>query len=119
MDVKRYRQQLLAIERDLEARLGRDASTARESVPDQSDTGDVALADEIREEYFALADTDTAILAQVRAALRRIDEGTYGLCLVDDEPIPTQRLDAIPWTPYCVAHQLQVEARTRVRTPRL
>ena len=46
-----------------------------------------------------LAETDSAILAQVRAALARIADGTYGRCTVDGGPIDEKRLESVPWTP--------------------
>jgi RNA polymerase-binding transcription factor DksA len=35
-------------------------------------------------------------LAEIQAALRRIDEGTYGIDEVTGEPIPPERLEAVP-----------------------
>ena len=81
--------------------------------------GDLAHVDELTDEYLALASTDAAMLSQVRAALARIDDGAFGRCVVDGGEIDEQRLQAVPWTPYCVAHQQQIEERLRVRTPSL
>jgi RNA polymerase-binding transcription factor DksA len=114
-----YRRRLLELEQELVARLGKEADTARGARDDQSDPGDLANADELKEEYFALAQSDSAILAQVRAALRRIDDGTYGTCVVDGGPIDAKRLESVPWTPYCLKHQLELEERVRIRTPSL
>ncbi len=41
---------------------------------------------------------------QIDDALKRIDEGTYGRCEIDDKPIPEDRLRAIPWTTRCIEH---------------
>jgi DnaK suppressor protein len=117
VNVEHYRRRLLEIERELLERLGREVETARDASDDQADAGDLALVDELKDEYFALADTDSAILKQVRAALARIDEGTFGQCVVDGGAIEPQRLEAVPWTPYCLEHQQQLEQRKRVRTP--
>jgi DnaK suppressor protein len=43
-------------------------------------------------------------LRQIDDALKRIDEGTYGLCEIDDKPIPEDRLRALPWTTRCIEH---------------
>jgi DnaK suppressor protein len=51
----------------------------------------------------------------VRAALKRIDDGTYGKCVVDGEPIDEKRLESVPWTPYCLKHQAELEERARIR----
>jgi len=102
---------LLEIEHEVEA--------ARQAKDEQPDASDQSLADELREESFLLADTDTALLAQVRAALKRIEDGTFGKCVVDGGPIEEKRLEAVPWTPYCVKHQEELEQATPVRTPKL
>jgi DnaK suppressor protein len=78
-----------------------------------ADAGDVSIADESESEDFTEAELDAAMLQQVQAALRRIDNGTYGLCLVDGGPIDPKRLDAVPWAPYCTRHQKLLEAASR------
>ena len=119
MDIEYYRRVLLARERELLERLGREVATAREAGDDQPDVSDLSNVDELKEEYFALADTDSAVLAQVRAALRRIEVGTFGTCVVDGGPIDEERLRAVPWTPYCRKHQQEIEDRLGSRTPTL
>lgn len=49
-----------------------------------------------------LMDSERKVIAEIDYALNRIEEGTYGICEVDGEPIPKQRLEAIPWTRFCV-----------------
>ena len=78
IDVEHFRQRLLQLEQELTRQIGRDVETAREYPDDQSDSVDHAVVDELRDEYLVLAQTDTEVLAQVRAALERIDNGTYG-----------------------------------------
>jgi DnaK suppressor protein len=55
---------------------------------------------------------------QVREALQRIEDGTFGRCVVDGEPIESKRLEAIPWAPCCVKHPSLLEAASP-RTPSL
>lgn len=55
-----------------------------------------ALIDEAKAEQAAHE------LEQVLAARHRLHGGTYGLCVDCGEPIPTQRLESLPATPYCV-----------------
>ena len=122
MNAEHYRRQLMTLEQELVERLARDVETARDASDDQAgagDVGDVAHVDELKDEYFALAETDSAVLAQVRAALARIEDGTFGRCVVDGGEIESQRLQAVPWTPYCLKHQQQLEERLRLRTPSL
>jgi DnaK suppressor protein len=117
VNIEHYRRRLLERERELVERLGREADTARGVHDDQADVGDLAQVDELKEEYFALADTDSATLKLVRAALERIDDGTFGLCVVDGRPIEEKRLEAVPWTPYCLKHEQEREEQQRLRTP--
>src|SRR5262245_51535275 len=117
MDIDHYKQRLLELERKLAERIGEEVESAREAQDDQPAGGDAAHVDELKEEFFALAQTDTEILAEVRAALRRIEDGTYGTCAVDGQPIDEKRLESVPWTRYCLKHQLELEQRARVRTP--
>ena len=48
---------------------------------------------------------DTHRLVNVERALRKIEEGTYGLSDASGEPIPIQRLDAVPEAIYTLAEQ--------------
>jgi DnaK suppressor protein len=56
------------------------------------------------EQEFALdlMDSEKKMLAEINDALRRIEEGTYGVCEGKGESIPKTRLNAIPWARYCV-----------------
>jgi RNA polymerase-binding transcription factor len=117
VDAEQFRQRLLDKEQELTARMDRAAEHIREPLVDPAfDPGDASLNDEFHDEQAMEADTDTTELAQVRAALARINAGTFGLCEVDGKPIDEKRLAALPWTPYCAKHQMELE---RVRTPTL
>jgi DnaK suppressor protein len=50
-------------------------------------------------------DRESNLLRNVRAALRRINEGSYGICLHCEEDINPKRLNAVPWTPFCITCQ--------------
>ena len=49
-------------------------------------------------------DTLQGLLDEVRHALKRLDEGSYGTCATCGEPIPEGRLEARPWATTCVRH---------------
>ena len=51
---------------------------------------------------LALRDRSRAELGRVEAALRRLDDGTYGMCASCGSPIAPERLEAIPWAPLCI-----------------
>ncbi len=113
-DVEHYRRRLLELEARLTSRIERDTALAREQVIDTAaDAGDESVADESESEDFTDAELDAAVLQQVREALQRIEDGTYGRCLIDGGRIGKKRLDAVPWTPYCIKHQKLLEAASR------
>jgi RNA polymerase-binding transcription factor len=114
MDLQRYRQRLLRLKASLAARTGRDITSGREQLIDTAaDAGDASVADESESEDFTEAELDATILQQVEEALRRLEDGTYGQCIVDGGRIERKRLDAVPWTPYCIKHLKLLEAASR------
>jgi len=48
---------------------------------------------------------DRALLASVDAALKRINEGTFGNCLNCGQEINPKRLEALPWVRFCITCQ--------------
>ena len=67
--------------------------------------GDTASATYDRELDQGLEEGVQHTLADIDAALRRIEEGSYGVCEVCGEPIGAQRLSAIPWARLCIDDQ--------------
>jgi DnaK suppressor protein len=51
---------------------------------------------------LALRDHNKAHLADVDAALARLDAGTYGRCTSCGNPIAPERLEALPWAAFCI-----------------
>lgn len=104
----------------LEERAGytRTAETAKadaEALAEMREPGDVQFDDESGEgDTLAVErDFDLALSAQARHtveeidhALAKIDAGTYGLCETSDQPIPKERLRAIPWARKRVEYQV-------------
>src|SRR5262245_18221773 len=120
MNVQEFRRRLLELETQRSARTERGHEAARAQVLDSpGDIGDLSVADEGQHEAFTEAELDATVLQQVRDALRRIEEGTFGRCVVDGGPIEPKRLEAVPWTPYCLKHQRLLEAASRPKTPTL
>lgn len=70
--------------------------------PDRSD-----LADEYaeRERDVALLAIEQDQLQQIEAALARVADGSYGICLDCGEPIPVERLEILPYATTCVRCQ--------------
>ena len=59
-----------------------------------------------RERDIALSNQARQAVEQIDAALERIAKGVYGLCVTSGEPIPQERLKAIPWA----AERVEVKA---------
>lgn len=92
-------------------RLNADAQELVENVnPDPGDVEDAASADAMHFRSKSLVDRARARLAEVEAAIDRLEAGTYGVCEDTDEPIPFRRLELEPTTRYTVEAQ---EARER------
>lgn len=85
------------------------AVQAGEQTHEVLDFKDVAGSDAQAAIDDAAADHAAHELTLVIAALRRLEDGSYGLCLDCGEPIAEQRLLALPATPYCTACQARLE----------
>jgi len=67
-------------------------------------------SDNYEQEFsLGLMDTERKIVREIHEALKRIQEGTYGICEGTGEPIPKMRLKGIPWARYCVKFAELVE----------
>lgn len=121
VNTETYKRLLLAKEKELSGDMGREGEAAREQSGNSivHDLGDESVSDEAKEMHFAEADMDRETLLQVRDALKRIEEGTYGKCVVDGHPIDEKRLKQIPWTPFCLKHQEELESAKAIKTPTL
>ena len=54
-------------------------------------------------------DRESNLLRNVRSALRRIEDGSFGTCLHCEEEISPKRLNAVPWAPFCIQCQEQAD----------
>ena len=50
-----------------------------------------------------------ALVRQLRSAMERLDDGSYGICLQCEEPISPKRLKAVPWAEFCINCQETVD----------
>jgi RNA polymerase-binding transcription factor DksA len=64
--------------------------------------GDMGTEEFLYDLNATLLANEQYIVSEVREALRRLDEGTYGLCQECGGPIAKARLEAIPFTRFCV-----------------
>jgi YteA family regulatory protein len=74
------------------------------------------LADTATETYdreldYTLEENSEHVLAEIDAALQRIEDGTYGMCTNCGKPIPQERLEARPYATLCIDCQRDRERR--------
>jgi DnaK suppressor protein len=81
-------------------RAGGEASGGLSNTPFH--TADLGTDNFEQEMSTSLLENQDQILTDIAAALRRMENGTYGKCEVCGKEIPKQRLQAAPHTPYCI-----------------
>jgi RNA polymerase-binding transcription factor DksA len=110
MDPNAMRERLERERADLASTV--DRIRERLAVPQRESGGDVALADqhpadiasetEARELDLARQTMFEARLGLIDEALRRLERGEYGRCVICGREIPQERLELVPETPFCV-----------------
>ncbi len=105
-DLDKFRNVLETKQSELSGSLRNRDEIVIEKAPDALD--EVQLAGE-RELAIRNLDRDSNMLRQIRRALGRIADGSYGVCLHCDEDISPKRIAAVPWAAYCIKCQEQVD----------
>jgi DnaK suppressor protein len=73
------------------------------------DIADRAASSYTKEFLFSQSNNDRQLLAMVETALQRIREGEFGECVSCGNEINAKRLEAVPWTRYCIECQEKLE----------
>ena len=87
--------------------LGRREGLTIERTPDAVDEVQLAAGRELSTRNLEHA---LSVLREVRAALNRIADGSYGVCLQCEEEISQKRLNAVPWATLCIDCQEQSDS---------
>jgi len=105
-ELDEFRNTLKTRQAELGAGLRRREALAIETSADELDQIQHA-----QERDFAMGalDRESVRLREIRAALGRIDRGSFGICLNCEEEIGAKRLAAVPWTALCIACQEAAE----------
>ena len=121
MDSKAIRERLERERADLVATVERIKE--RLAVPQRESGGDIALADqhpadaasetEARELDLARETMFEARIGLIDEALRRLERGEYGRCVICGKDIPAERLDLVPETPFCIEDAEREQSSTR------
>lgn len=96
------RQGLLIKQRDLERQVQDRESIQVEKLADPLD---ISTAQSARDTAGANINRAGLMLMEVRAALQRVEQGDYGICVDCDEDIPEKRLGVVPWAARCIPCQ--------------
>ena len=101
MDSNQYKKILLEMKQDVTHRISSiDRDVRHEGMTaDWSEQASERENDEVLE---SLGNTSEQSLSMIKFALMRIDDGTYFHCAECGEPIPTARLDLLPFAAHCV-----------------
>jgi DnaK suppressor protein len=113
MDKKRldyYKKKLVTRREELVRAITRTEQEGREADEDTTvDMADKAANSYTKEFLFGQTHNDRSLLALVDQALNRIKDGTYGECNSCHEELQQKRLEAVPWTRYCITCQEKTE----------
>jgi DnaK suppressor protein len=113
IDMEWFRTRLKQREKELLAELERSSGNARAaSSGDVEDEADMATADQEQDLDYEEGDRQFDELTEVREALGRMDAGTFGKCTVCGREIEKARLEAVPWTRYCIDDARAREGKT-------
>jgi DnaK suppressor protein len=96
-----------------------DAAEVSEALGRHGDPADASVADDQATTDFADARRDLEELHACEAALRRLEQGVYGLCIDCGLEIDPARLQAGPSVARCIACQSKLERDQRLPHPRL
>lgn len=110
MDIERITQRLkLRRQQILEFLKRLDDETQALDTDSVQDIADRSVLSTSKESLFDLANRQRIILRLVDGALRRISDGSFGVCASCGDDISARRLEALPWTQYCVRCQEALE----------
>src|SRR5437868_9299414 len=105
-ELNKYKTLLEAKQAELAGGLRNREGIAIEKTADALD--EVQLAGE-RELAIRNLDRESNLLRNVKGALARIADGSYGTCMHCEEEISLKRLNAVPWAAYCIKCQEAVD----------
>jgi DnaK suppressor protein len=105
-----FKKKLMAKREELLRAISRSEQEGRQADEETTvDLADKAANSYTKEFLFGQTDTDRATLLLVDDALGRIKDGTFGECMQCQEELQQKRLDAVPWTRYCINCQEKKE----------
>lgn len=108
--VEGFKKRLEDRQRELRSNVSRNEQDGRSADLDTAqDIADRASSSYQKEFLFHQSNNERQLLQMVEAALSRIREGTFGECISCGNEINIKRLEAVPWTRYCIECQEKLE----------
>lgn len=108
--IENYRKQLEQRRQDLRKIVARTEQDGRDAdVGTAQDIADRAANSYTKEFLFHQSNNERQLLQMVELALSRVGEGVFGECVNCGNDINSKRLEAVPWTRYCIACQEKLE----------
>ncbi len=109
-NIVNFRRRLEQQQQEMSDRLSSTVEQGREAASDPApDAVDQAVFTYQKEFLFSRGTKEHDTLQHVKQALNRIKEGSFGKCVECEQPIGEKRLEALPWTPYCIQCQEKLE----------
>jgi DnaK suppressor protein len=96
VQIEYFRQKLIKWKQDLLSEASETLNNLSEENLQKPDITDRAQVESDTSIRLRTRDRERKLLSKIEAALRRIDDGTYGYCEETDEPISLKRLEARP-----------------------
>lgn len=107
--IRRFEEHLRHHQKQLEHSMTSAVAQGRATPKETQDVADQAVDSYQKELLFSQGTNGHEQLSLVRAALERLREGTFGECLNCGRPIGLKRLEALPWSEYCISCQERME----------
>jgi len=113
MDAKKldhFRKKLLTKKEELHRMVSKTEQYGREADEESSqDVADKAASSYTKEFLFSHSSSERSIMQLVEEALDRVGTDSFGVCIACGNTILARRLEAVPWTRYCISCQEKQE----------
>ncbi len=110
LQIAEIRERLLQMRREMTREVQQSREASREIGQDGvADIGDMSASTYARDVLLNLSENQRQRIRDIDAAIDRLDQGEYGICLRCEEEIEPRRLEVRPFSRYCVECKTEVE----------